>query len=114
MPPIPESGKFSWSFWAMEAMKFRPMGRTAGPEVPLMAPFPKTLGVGTKSSSPTEEMPRTVLMAEMASAPPFLAYMAGSFISVMLGVILAITGMDTASLTAAVNPSSNWKACPTL
>ena len=40
---------------------------TAGPEVPLMAPLPKTLGVGTKSSRPTPEIPLTVFMAETAS-----------------------------------------------
>ena len=90
----------------MLAMKLRPIGFTAGPEVPLMAPTPKTLGRGTQSCRPISEMPRTVLMAEMASAPPFLAYSAGSVMSVMLGVILAITGMETACLTAAVKRSS--------
>ena len=58
-------------------------------------------------------MPLTVLMAEMASAPPFLAWMAGSVISVMLGVILAITGMDTVFLTVVVNRSIRSKALPT-
>ena len=34
-----------------------------------------------------------VLMAAMASAPPFLANTAGSVMSVMFGVILAMTGI---------------------
>ena len=79
-----------------------------------MAPTPNTLGLGTRSSRPISEMPRMVLMAAMASAPPFLANTAGSVMSVMLGVILAMTGIFTTFFTTSVKLSSRWKACPTL
>ena len=65
MPPHPDIGKASSLHWLSWETHLKPIGLIAGPEKPLIAPFPLTLGRGTKSSSPTSINPATVLIAVM-------------------------------------------------
>ena len=64
---MPETGRLSSLLWASSATKRRAIGLTAGPEKPLIEPRPWMVGLGANVSRSTSVMPRSVLIAEMAS-----------------------------------------------
>ena len=86
----------------------------AGPVKPLTAPLPNTFGCGTQSSVPIPESPATELIAAMPSAPPCLAYRAGTVMSVMLGVIFATSGIEQDRRQVSVNFCTRSWHWPTL
>ena len=69
--------------------------------------WPSTVGMGFRFFMLMPITPRMVLMALTPAAPPRMAAAAGKVMSVMFGVILAQTGMSTASTTQRVT-SSTW------
>ena len=75
-------------------MNRRAMGFTAAPEYPEMVFLPET--------SPPMVTDFMVLIAEIASAPPWKAAVATRFMVATFGVIFAMTGMPTAALTSIV------------
>src|SRR5574344_2592756 len=82
-------------------MKRNATGLTALPEYPEMDDFPLIIGKPTFFSKSMLIIDLMVLMAEIPSAPPCNEAIAGSHISVIFGVILAMNGNLVARRTAA-------------
>ncbi len=110
IPPMPEMGVFT--AWAMVATAFKAIGFTAAPERPPCDEYPATPGLGTRVSRSTPIMAPTVLMAEIACAPAWIQAFATNPTSVTLGVILAMTGISTASTVQRLTFSANSTLWP--
>ena len=95
MPPMPTTGMFT-ALAACQHMRSA-TGRTAGPDMP-----PTTfLSTGRRVRMSTA-MPVSVLMSEIASAPPSSAALATSAMSATLGESLTINGFLQCARTALV------------
>ena len=92
-------GSVTSVLWPSSATKRKAIGLTMAPERPLIEPLPWIVGFGANVSRSSSVMARTVLMVERASAPARMHAIAAGTMSVVFGVSLGITGIETLSLT---------------